>query len=1263
MVAAARVSRVSRFVLWLAFGWISAGAPVFKIHFARGAEMNGSSVIGKTFLQQMCLDGVERLLAVALVVLLACVSSFSQANLGRIAGTITDQTGGAMSGVTVTVTDTERGVSRALTTDEAGAYNAPNLTPGSYTVRAEAKGFKTAARAGILLETGRELRVDLSLQPGEQAQTIVVTSETPMVETTNATLGGTLSNETINELPLNGRNYQNLLSLRPGVMLFPGGGAYTQSANGSRAEDIGYLLDGLRGDEAYTGQSVLNAPIAAGDASTSLPIDAIQEFNTEENPKAEFGWKPGAIVNAGLKSGTNTIHGSAFAFGRDTALDARNFFDQSPLPKAPVSLEQFGSSLGGAIKKDKLFYFVAYEGQRYSVGSTYQTTTPVTCAGGSAGCGLTSNNTGKSLVDACNSINNAHIANSSAPPVSLLSAQISGLTFSASPNSCAIRPPNYSPGPSESFFPANMGTSPVGGPTTVILGLVSNNHQDNGVAKIDYHINEKQTLSGMYFKGEGGGIWNDGAYEVGLPGSSNSPWMSNLFGSIQMASGAWTWTPNSTLVNEFRVGYDHFNQQYVSVDSNVPATAYGINTGVTDPKYYGFPFVRFVGFNVRLGGNWPKFRGPDGSLQILEHVSVLRGKHAFKFGGEIIQNTAVPFVTASGKGTIRFKNLTGFVAGQPRTNGTESALLAGEPLRHYSNEQYAAFLQDDWRITPRLTMNLGVRYEIITVLKEANNQLGNFDPVKGLIQVGYGETAAYSGDHNNFSPRLGLAWDVQGNGKTVIRAGGSVMYEQLPFNVFDNVANVLGLSQVPTGASIVVNGVTTPGIGNMQVATITVSGNNMNFSGSSLTPAFGGTGTTTVYSSSALSVQCGDGSLNSVGIPATPCNTESIAPNFRTPYVDTWTLNVQRALTNSLSLEVAYVGTHGTKLLGFTDINQPALGAGYTDLTTGDPSTVSASLEQAARPFNSRFPYLAQIDQLSNLDNSNYNGLQVTLTQRPWHGISYNAGYTYSHSIDQASSNWNANPLPPNSYAPGLQRGNSDFDLRHRFTLGITYNVPGINAPGQMLQGWAINSRVTLQSGLPWTAQDTSNDFAGNGQVNELNSFGQLWNFSGNPGDFSSGPQAIPCYGNTLCGNGTSIPAACITAATNMGGNTLAALNAVGGCYMQGSSVLIPPALGTIGNAGRNIFRDSGFKNWDLSVTKVWKIKERLTTQFRAEFFNVLNHADFANPGGPAGAGYNDPSSPSSFGCGCNTPDQVAPNPVLGSGGSRSIQLGLKLLW
>src|SRR3979490_2596515 len=299
-------------------------------------------------------------LCLCMGVLLACGPAFSQGNQGRILGTITDKTLGVMSGATVTVKDVERGNSRDLTTGDSGEYNAPNLLPGTYTVRAESKGFKAIEQQKILVEVGKEVRVDLSLQPGEVSQTITITEAPPLVETTNATLGGTLSNQTINDLPLNGRNYINLLTLRPGMTVYPGGGGSTRSANGSRTEDIGYLLDGVREDDPYTGSSVLHAALAAGDSSTSLPIDAIQEFNTEQNPKSEYGWKPGAIVNAGVKSGSNRMHGTAFAFGRPTSLDARNAFDAAPLPKAPVDLKQYGASLGGAIKKDKLFYFVNY---------------------------------------------------------------------------------------------------------------------------------------------------------------------------------------------------------------------------------------------------------------------------------------------------------------------------------------------------------------------------------------------------------------------------------------------------------------------------------------------------------------------------------------------------------------------------------------------------------------------------------------------------------------------------------------------------------------------------------------------------------------------------------------------------------------------------------------------------------------------------------------------------------------------------------------
>src|SRR6266849_6524428 len=322
-----------------------------------------------------------RVLGGTLLLLLVSLPAFSQGSAGRIVGTVADQTGGAIGGATVTILDVQRGTTRTLTTDDSGAYNAPNLIPGTYKMRAEFKGFRSIERQNIVVEVSQELRVDLMLQPGEQTQTITVTEAIPLVETTNAELGGTIQNQAINDLPLNGRNFENLLELRPGVVIYPGGSGWTQSSNGMRAHDNVYMVDGVNSSDPWMAQSVMNAVMDSGDAGTLLPIDAIDEFKTEENPRAEYGWKPGAVVNVGIKSGTNAIHGTAFAFGRETALDSHNVFDTPGAPKTPVELEQFGGSFGGPLKKDKFFYFGNFEAQRYTVGSTNLVTDPITAAG------------------------------------------------------------------------------------------------------------------------------------------------------------------------------------------------------------------------------------------------------------------------------------------------------------------------------------------------------------------------------------------------------------------------------------------------------------------------------------------------------------------------------------------------------------------------------------------------------------------------------------------------------------------------------------------------------------------------------------------------------------------------------------------------------------------------------------------------------------------------------------------------------------------
>jgi hypothetical protein len=297
---------------------------------------------------------------------------------------------------------------------------------------------------------------------------------------------------------------------------------------------------------------------------------------------------------------------------------------------------------------------------------------------------------------------------------------------------------------------------------------------------------------------------------------------------------------------------------------------------------------------------------------------------------------------------------------------------------------------------------------------------------------------------------------------------------------------------------------------------------------------------------------------------------------------------------------------------------------------------------------------------------SNYNGLQATLNSRNFHGLSMVAGYTYSHSLDDVGANWDfgyGSGLPQNAHNPGAEYANSDFDVRHRLTVSLTYAVPGRKGYAQSLEGWEINSIITLQSPQKWGAMDEGTDAAGIGAlpVSPPANSPIRWNFFGNPNDFKSGPNGIPQFTVNSPGG---LPAACTAKALALdGGNPGAATAAVNlfGCYAAGNSVMIPPALGTFGNMGRNIFPDSGFKNVDFSIAKNWHFGERLHAQFRAEFFNIFNHPNFANPyGGQNGYGFNDPSV-GGFGCGCATPDVAAANPAVGSGGPRSVQLGLKL--
>jgi hypothetical protein len=1175
------------------------------------------------------------------VLTLLALSGFAlaQSTAGRILGTLTDQSGAAVAGATIIVTDTGRGTTRSVTTDESGSYAIPDVQPGTYKIHVEAKGFKGVDRPNVQIEVASDVRADFSLQPGNVTEVLTITDQIPLVNTTSATLGGTLSNEEINDLPLNGRNYENLLQLRPGVMRYPGGGFSTTSSNGLRAEDNSYFIEGLFNSEPYSGQAIVNGAGIAGDSATILPIDSIQEFNLQQNPPAEYGWKPGSVVNVGLKSGTNNLHGTVFGFGRDgDHLDARNFFNTAPNPKLQRTLEQFGGSLGGALIKDKAFFFAAYEGQRYNVGNSFGgVTSPSmqhipdngTCAFGFAG------DCADSIPDVLADLQSA--ANTSGFGVSAASLNIAGCTAAGVCDG--------------SGFPMNNGQG-IG----ITNGFNNVVHVDNVVGKLDFKVNDRSSISGSYFFGNNSGTVED------FP-EYQQKWLSDIHTRAQVLGGNWIYTPNSRLVNEFRAGYNRLYQPTLPGDLNTPASSYGLNTGASGSFTGGLPRIGFGGyFFPGLGGfKWPKFQGPDSITQFSDHVSYTAGKHSIKLGAELHYNNVRNAAYGNARGSITF--LGGNVSANPSPNGStpledffaglpfKSSVEVGNPTLQLHNWAYAGFVQDDWRLNKNLTLNFGLRYEYSTVPQEAHNLLGNFDPNVGLVQVGHGISSLYNPDHKNFGPHGGFAWDVTGNGRTVLRGGGGLMYETVNWQSFVAFNNAFGPGSVPTGWTVTVNGVTNP---NPSGGTIT-TGNltTKNF----LNPVPWDVGP--VYSPNQ---DCSDN---------VPCPIMSVDRNLTVPHVWNWNLGMQHSITPNLSLEMAYVGNRGSKLTGIRDINQPPVGSDYNPACT-----LGNSADQACLPYNAKFPYLVNIFQMGNVYRSNYNGLQVTLNARNFHGLSAVVGYTYSHASDDVGANWDfgyGSGLPQDSYNLGAEYANSDFDIRHRLTLSLTYTIPGRKGYGQMLEGWEINSITTLESPQFWGPIDLGTDAAGTGPlpVSPPANAPIRWSFyhagsagRGNPSDFKSGKGVpIPFFGGT---SGLPIPSTCTASALAADGGTAgpetASLNQFG-CYAAGNSVMMAPPLGQFGNMGRNMFPDTGFKNFDFSVAKNFHFGETKRLQFRMEFFNILNHPNFANPyGGQNGFGLNDPSA-GSFGCGCATPDIAAANPAIGSGGPRSVQIGAKFVF
>jgi len=1191
-----------------------------------------------------------RVIGAWLVVVLFCLPAFSQLNLGRILGTVTDAIGGAMAGAKVTVTDQERGTSRALTSDEAGAFAAPSLIPGTYTVRVEASGFNTAERKDIIVQVGSDARVDILMQAGSQTQTVTVTEALPMINTTNATLGGVVEGRDFNDLPVVGRSYQSLLQFQPGVVTRPGGGSNGHSSNGLRSDGNNWLFEGIFSGGVRTAGSIINTNSNTGDGASVIPPDSIQEFGVSFQNKAEYGWKPGVASNVSLKSGTNSIHGTAFAVGQTSMLNARNPFNPPPNPKPELSYEQYGATVGGPIKKDKLFYYAAFEGMQFVQGvpTAHNVATTALVAG-----------------DKTNSIPAAYLDMKAKGQIAAAAVDASGNVV----NSALLTPQQQL---SAGLVKDGIFQTGVGNNGVFNYGFTAlRDPNKNIIGKIDYRLNDKNQISGEYF-------WNRDT-EIGNSDTVVQPyWFTDYYLTGNVTRANWTYLPNSNWANEAHFGFDRKVENSWPAECNpgraAASPAYGINTGAAtpclgfgSPTNFSLPVISISGFDP-LGASTTQQRRVEGYWAIVDNVSHTTGNHNFKFGFEIRrpyfsggsysgERGSVSFGTSSINAFSGATPLESFLMGVPSTG----SILVGDPTVLVRSYNFGVFVQDDWRLAPRLTLNLGLRYEYETPLSEDNNKLAQFDPNLGLVQIGTNGLDSPWKTHAfgpNLQPRIGVVYDVTGKGTTVVRAAFGI-YSNWP--VWQVPVNVAALGNNPTAATFVsATGVATQGTG-------TIGSANVSFAtaaGTPPVPKLNWTPAGPVFPTGTL--RCGDG----IGTNPGTCAIGAMDQHWKLPYAKEWTLGIQHSLTSAMALDVAYVGNHAQNLLGATDLNSPTLG------------TADKTREQTSRPFYTKFPWMGKITNISNRAFSNYNALQATLTQRNWHGLTTTVGYTYGHALDFTQTDITQN-VYPSQLCPMCDYGPTGFDVRHRVTVRSIYLVPGKKSFGQLLEGWQLSTLVNMIGALPYNGADGTNDLSGTGEgVATISgtSGGDRWSLFGDSNDFDGFGRfvSIPCYGVTgskfatkpctIVPNVNAMPPACVNAANSLpinpsvpssdgkstGLKSLASL----GCYVSGNSVIVPPAQGTVGNMARNMFRGAGLRLWDFSVRKTTRIGERVTTEFQFDMYNVTNTPQFATPSATGNL-----MAPSSFGTSTATPNVANGNVVQGTGDARRYQFGLKFVF
>ena len=1100
-------------------------------------------------------------LAFAALVFSALLPATAHAQVAgaTLSGTVSDQSGGFLPQATVAVRNIATDITRSTTTSSAGFYSVPNLLPGSYDVKASAQGFSTHLATGVTLTVGEQQVLNFTLQVGQMTQTVEVSTEAPNVELASSSISATVNSTTVRELPLNGRSWTDLAALQPGVSAIQ---TQTDFAVGGDRGNRGFGNQiSVGGDRPEQNNYRLDG-VSINDFNNAAPgsvlggdlgVDAVQEFSViTSNVSAEYGRTSGGVINAITKSGTNQFHGSAYEFFRNDALDAANFFENANgLRKGSFHQNQFGVSAGAPIRKDKLFIFGDYEGIRYSKGIP----NPVTVPSNNARIGL------------------LNFPGATADPTLFPSS----CTPTAVTDQCQL---NVDPKVQKylNFWPLSDKTN--ADPNTAAAAFTAQRIATENFFTIrsDYKMSDKDTFAATYLRDITPYSSPDGLDAV----------LVNSTTRRQIVSLEETHTFGPVLVNSVRGGY---SREYEINDFGATA----INPLAKDPNLASIPgqFAAHVGgaigidqFTGGVNGNttalygWNSFQGYDDAFWT-------HGTHSFKFGGGVERQQLNRLTHTDPSGVFTFGSLQGFLTNSPtKFTGEDANSVRGQGLRQTI---IGLYVQDDWRFRPNLTLNLGLRWEMATTINDFRGGIVNLAnltdplPLCGTFIPGKcasGGPLFGNFTHRNFEPRVGLAWDPFHNGKTAVRASFG-MFDILPMG-YQYIA--AATKQFPFVASVANN-----------------------------SPPQGSLGSIVQVSSPAP-----DGGNKKGG---------SYVERFpHRSYVMQWNLNVQRELIGNLTAMVGYVGSRGVHEPFRTDdadIVLPALtpiGYLYPQLdVNGNLVTPQCTADpNQCNPPDKINTHYGQIHYLTYEGNSYYHALEVAVQKKMSHGVQFQTAFTWGKSMDTGSAAGHGDQFSNSiaslpAYNLRLLRARSDFDIKRTLVFSFTWQVPSaksLSGPAAWIaNGWELGTIFKVSDGVPFTATwGTGGDPQGLNNADDW-AFPNVLATPGcatltNPGNPSN-------YVKTEC---FTVPAA---PDMNFWSNNCDP-NPPNAQPSNGTfSAKFPDCFNLRGNAGRNLMTGPGTTNLDFSVFKnqsLKRISESFNVQFRAEFFNIMNHANFAVP-------------------------------------------------